>query len=239
MLVYGHSKAGKSTLSTSAPYPRLLLDVESASRFLLHLNKTYWDPMTEAPPVADGTWDTCVVNIESFDVAQKAYEWLKSGRHPFKSVIVDSISEMQVKAQEHINGRAQMKIQDWGRLLSEIGFFARDLRDLTTNRVNPIEAVVVTATLISEDGVQKPYLQGKVASQLPYFFDICGYYYIDQDVDEVGNATEVRRLFVGNNPNFETGHRVPGLDPVLTNPSIENLIEQVFGPRQSDTREEA
>lgn len=231
VLVYGHSKAGKSHLSTTAPYPRLLLDVESASRFLLHLNKIEWDPLTEPPPVADGSWDTCVVNVHKFEVAKKAYEWLLSGKHQFRSVIVDSISELQVKAQEHVNGRSQMQIQHWGQLLAEIGFLARDLRDLTTNRINPLEAVVITATLISEEGIQKPYLQGKIASQLPYFFDVCGYLYIDQEVDSEGQPSEVRRLFVGNNPNFETGNRVPGLDPILTNPNIENLIEQVFGPR--------
>ena len=39
VLVHGPSKAGKTTFANTAPYPRLLLDVESASRFLAVLER--------------------------------------------------------------------------------------------------------------------------------------------------------------------------------------------------------
>ena len=64
MLIYGPSKAGKTTLAVTAPYPRLYLDVESAARFLPIIPKL-WDPVREEPPVADGTWDTCVVSVRA------------------------------------------------------------------------------------------------------------------------------------------------------------------------------
>lgn len=232
VLVHGMSKVGKSTLSVTAPYPRLLLDVESASRFL-PVVKTYWNPLDGSPPpVADGTWDTCIVNVDKFEVVKKAYEWLASGRHQFRSVILDSISELQKKAQEDISNRKQMRNQDWGTLLAEMGYFCRDLRDLTTHRTNPIEAIVITSMSFEKDGMLKPYLQGQIVAQIPYLYDITGYYYEDQEVDPTtGHVQRVRRLLTAKHPQFEAGNRVPGLPEVITQPNIESMIESVFGPR--------
>ena len=52
-MVYGESKVGKSTFAVTAPYPRLMLDVEGGHRFLPIVVK-YWDPLREEPPIADG-----------------------------------------------------------------------------------------------------------------------------------------------------------------------------------------
>lgn len=229
VLVHGHSKVGKTTFANTAPYPRLLLDVEAASRFL-QCEKVYWDPMTDAPPAADGTWDTCIVRVTDFTTALKAYEWLKSGKHPFRSVILDSISELQVKAQELVAGRNQMKTQDWGSLLAKMAFFSRDLRDLTVQK-NPLEAVVITAMSREVEGVLKPYLQGQIASQVPYWFDVTSYLFLDQAQDENGNWHVVRKLLTDKNPQFEAGNRVPGLPIIIENPTIVGMLDTVFPPK--------
>jgi len=226
VLTHGHSKVGKTTFANTAPYPRLLLDVEAASRFL-QCKKVYWDPTADAPPVADGSWETCVVRVTDFNAALKAYEWLKSGRHPFKSVILDSISELQAKAQELVAGRNQMKTQDWGALLSKMAFFCRDLRDLTTG-ANPLEAVIITAMSREVDGVLKPYLQGQIASQIPYWFDVTSYIFIDQIQNEAGEWVTVRKLLTDKNPQFEAGNRVPGLPIIIDNPSVVGLLDLAF-----------
>lgn len=232
VLVHGFSKVGKSTLGITGPAPRLLLDVESASRFLPG-NKVYWEPDTgEAPPEPDGTWDTCVVNVRSFDTVLKAYEWLKSGRHPFRSVTLDSVSELQTKAQESINGRQQMQTQHWGQLLSKMGFFCRDLRDLTTHRDNPLEAVIITAMTKEVNGVQTPGLQGSVAAQIPYWYDLCGYYYLDQTTDESGQTVKIRRLLTEKHPQFEAGSRISGIPPVIDNPNIAMMLDKIFPTQQ-------
>lgn len=232
LLVHGAARAGKTTFAYTGPYPRLVLDVEKGSRFVKAVKKK-WDPMTEAPPVADGTWDTCVVKVENFDVALKVYEWLKSGQHQFKTVILDSISELQAKCQEQIVGRAKMQTQDWGTLLQRMSFFCRDLRDLTEHPTQPIEAVVVIAMSRSQDDIIKPYLQGQIGSQVPYWYDITGYLYVDQVQDAEGNWTEVRRLLTGKHPQYETGSRVPDLPTVLDSPNITSILDQVFGPAET------
>lgn len=239
ILVHGPAKVGKTTFAaTTPPSPRLLFDVEAASRFLKG-RKKYWDPRSEAPPEDDGTWDICVVQVQDFDIVLKGYEWLKSGKHPFKSVIVDSISELQAKVQESVAGRAQMKTQDWGQLLSKLAFFCRDLRDLTTNPVNPVQAVVVTAMSRVIDGVTKPHLQGQISQQISYWFDITSYLWVDQVQDpNTGEWTMVRRLLTDKNPQYEAGNRVPGLDVIIDHPNITQMINDVFGlaPEEETTK---
>ena len=99
ILVHADTKVGKSTFGNTTPAPRLLLDAEAAYRFLPG-TKVFWDPMTEEPPklgrgrvsakldspVEDIAWDTCVVVVREYAVLLRAYEWLNSGRHQFRSV---------------------------------------------------------------------------------------------------------------------------------------------------------
>jgi hypothetical protein len=235
LLVHGSAKSGKTTLAMTAPAPRLLFDVEKASRFLRNYRKVKWNPMDgSAPPAYDGTWDTCVVIVNDFEEVAKAHEWLKSGQHPFKSVILDSISELQNKCMEGIVGRKQAKTQDWGTLLQRMGGFARDLRDLTTNPVNPIEAVVITSMSVDENDLIKPYLQGGLKAQIPYLYDITGYLFVQQVYSEATNEyVDVRRLLTQKHENYEAGERVQGMLPKYVDyPNIEQMLETIFGPTE-------
>lgn len=228
ILVHGPTKVGKSTFSVTGPYPTLFMDVEKAARFLKGRKKR-WNPLTESPPVHDGTWDICVVNVDSWEKATKSYEWLKGGKHPFRSVVLDSISELQAKAQEFVAGRNQMKTQDWGTLLSKMAFYCRDLRDLTTADNSQIEAVVITAMSREVDGVFKPYLQGQISALVSFWFDITGYLWVEQVADADGVVTDVRKLMTGKHPQFETGNRVPDLPYIIENPNVTGILNSIFG----------
>lgn len=241
VLVHGPSKAGKSTLANTAPAPRLMMDVEAAARFLPG-KKVYWDPMnpkTPKPPKADGTWETCVVVTDSYEVALKTYDWLKSGKHDFRSVILDSISELQAKIQEAVNSRNKMQIQHWGELGSKLAFFCRDLRDLTGRPDSPIDAVVITAmSKESEDGHVKPFLQGQTVNQLPYWFDVAAYLYVDNVEDDEGNDVRERFLLVEPMNNILAGNRVGGrLPEIIEAPNVADMITAVFGPVDEDEEE--
>ena len=212
IMVYGESKVGKSTFAVTAPYPRLMLDVEGGHRFL-PINVKYWDPIREEPPVADGTWDTVVVQVRDYDVVMKTFQWLQSGKHQFKSLIIDSISELQVKCMDNIAGTEQMKMQQWGELLRHMGALLRDLRDLTMHPTQPLEAVVLTAMARKgQDGVYRPYLQGQLAVQAPYFYDILGAITVEQvaNPDPMQAPYKVRRMYVERTPDYEAGERVQG-----------------------------
>ena len=212
LLVYGASKCGKSSLSVTSPQPRLYLDVEFGHKFL-PINVKYWDPRVDAPPEYDGTWDTCVVPVRDYDVMLQTYAWLQSGRHPFKSVVIDSISELQVKCIDKITGTEQMKMQHWGDLLRHMSGLLRDLRDLTMHPTNPLEAVVLTSMAREGgDGKYHPYLQGQVATIAPYLFDVIGFMRVEEfpHPDPTQPAYKVRRMYVESTSFAEAGERVQG-----------------------------
>jgi hypothetical protein len=230
ILVHGPAGSGKSTLALSGPLPCLMFDVERASRFV-RLRKKFWNPLTEQMPVWDGTWDVCVVKVKTWDIAKKAYEYLKAGQHPFRSVSVDSISEAQVKSMEEINGRNQMQTHHWGRLLQNMGGFMRDLRDIVDDDDSAIESMVLICTSQEKEGRWRPYLQGSIKDVAPYLFDMTAYLYVDQEMDPTTNTpVEVRKLFTGSHPMYEAKSRVPGFPATISNPTISSILDHAFGP---------
>lgn len=232
-----------STFAATAPYPRLMLDVEGGSRFL-PIKTVSWDPRTGAPPKADGTWDTCVVVTRSYDDMVQTYQWLQSGKHQFASLIIDSVSELQVKLIEQISGREQMQMQAWGTLLRQFTGLLRDLRDLTMHATNPLKAVVLVAMeKETHDGQIVPYLQGQSAVTLPYITDITGYLRVDtvQNPDPTMPPYKVRRLYISPDDRYIAGERVGGrLGDVIEQQdlSIEMMIERVYGAPVADTVKE-
>jgi hypothetical protein len=236
MLIYGESGAGKSSLAATAPYPRLMLDVETGHRFL-PISVRYWNPFSEPAPIADGTWDTCVVSCDNYAVVLKAYQVLRSGQHQFRSLIIDSVSELQVKLLDQLVGTEQVKMQQWGDVLRQLGGLLRDVRDLTMHPTNPLEAVVLTAMAKADkEGKFHPYLQGQLAVVIPYFYDIMGALVIETypNPDPTQPAQRFRRLYVEGTNKYEAKERVQGrLGQIVEQDylNIDTMITAVFGPR--------
>lgn len=229
VLLYGASKAGKSTASVTTVAPRLYFDVEAASRFL-PIQRVNWNP-SEPPPEADGTWDTAVVQTRSWADVEKAYQWLASGRHPFRSVIIDSISELQNRFLEQEAGRSQPTMQQFGSTYRAVGGLVRDVRDLTVHPTNPITQVVLVAMAKQgQDGRWHPWVIGQLATVLPYLLDVTGYLYIDAVVDPItGEVAEHRKLLTRPTADFEAGERVGGrIARIIENPRLDQMLAQVF-----------
>lgn len=231
LIVHGGSKAGKSTITNTTFPPRLLIDAEMAYRFLPGV-KVFWDPKTEAPPEHNGLWETCVVIVREYADMSKAYEWLNSGQHPFRSLGIDSVSEIQSRCRDQLTASGQMSQQLWGDLLYEMDKLVRGFRDLTEHPINPIEVVVLTAMTQMKDGKYRPYVQGALQVKLPYFLDVIGYLYVAAETDPT-DPTKVlapqRQMLVNPHDMFEAGERVQGRLPnPVRNPTIPEMLALVF-----------
>ena len=222
ILVHGWSGVGKSTFAATAPGPVLILDAESGSDYL-DGETVHWDPVSENPPEA-GTWKFCVVNVLDYQTVVTAYDWLASGEHPFASVVLDSVSEIQQRCIDSIAGANQMRTQDWGELLRTVAGQIRKFRDLKSHPVKPLWAVVFVAMTDQKDGKWKPLVQGKLQSFLPYYVDACGWLYVEPD--EFGN--EQRKLLIGPHQEFEAKERMGGrLPKVVVDPSIKEMLREL------------
>lgn len=246
LLVHAASKVGKTTLSATAPRPICHLDAEGGSKFLPvsdslsrrlghPLRMIEWDPR-QPPPVWDGTWDVAVVRVSSWAVVQQVYSWLQAGQHMFQTVVVDSISEIQRRAKQQLVGTEEMRIQNWGQLLTVMDNVIRGFRDLTIDPYNQIRvAVFIAETRQNQENKWIPYMQGQISVSLPYWMDIVGYLFVDQvpggTDPQTGQPVTVplRRLLVATNPMYEAGERVQGrVGPVIDDPDISQILERVY-----------
>jgi hypothetical protein len=222
-LFHGPSKAGKTWLADSAPAPRLILDAESNTRFLKS-KKTYWKPTEGAPPVDDGSWETCIAYIRDFNTLKMAYQWLASGKHPFNSVAIDSISESQQRCVDAIVGTEQLKLQDWGTLLREMSTLVRQYRDLLVHPTKPLQCVIITAmTKENQAGQSVPYVQGQLATSLPYYIDVLGY--LKGSWGEDGKFSNA--LLTKPHDRFAAGDRTGVFPVIITNPNLTEMLELV------------
>lgn len=243
ILVHADSKVGKTTFSATSPQPILALDAEGGWKFI-PLRKVLWDPQQGPPPAYDGTWDVCVVMVRDWATVQMVEQWLVSGQHHFKSLVVDSISEIQRRCKANMVGTEQMKMQDWGQLLALMDATIRGLRDLTLHPTNPLQAVVFIAeTRQSQSGKWKPYMQGQISVALPYWMDIVGYLFVQDTLDANGQPSgKMRRLLISPHNDFEAGERVQGrLGGVVDHPNVAAMLQAVYPQLQqqetNDTQE--
>ena len=228
ILIHAGAKVGKSTVSSTAPTPVLVLDAEGSWRFI-KTRKIHWDPMTQGIPRHDGTWDACIVTITQWAQVQMVFRHLTQSEHDFVSVVIDSITEIQRRLKANLKGTEAMQMQDWGQLLTQMDSTIRAFRDLTMI-AGPTRCVVMIAETREDKGKWKPYMQGQIGVSLPYLVDICGYLYVDMAPDDDGQPTrKIRKLWVGSHPQFEAGERVQGtLGDVVSEPNIDSMIKTIF-----------
>lgn len=246
ILVHAASKVGKSTLAGTAPPPLVIFDAEGSTKFL-PLRKIAWDPTREEPPQWDGTWDAAVVNVHDYDMLDQGYRWLLSGKHQFKSVVLDSISEMQRKLKNKLVGINRMQRDNWDDLLRSMDGLLRGFRDLNQHPHNPIQVAVFVAETRLVEGKYKPNLQGQIATAVPYWFDLVGYMWVEPQVgadgspvrDEHGRPQKLRKLLISaDNPLFEAGERVHGrLPDIVEQPNLTTMLHQVYPHLNSNGQE--
>lgn len=241
MLVHGESKVGKTTLAATAPMPLLALDAEGGWKWIAgtknpNTGEPYrrvdWDPMGP-PPEHDGTWDFCVVNVQKWKTVLDVYRWLTQAPHPFVSLAVDSITEIQRRCRQNIVGTDAMQMQQWGELLAQMEGVIRGYRDLANDTHNNINTVVFIAESKERGKSQKisPSMQGQIITSMPYWMDVVGYLYPERTPDENGqpNGPIVRRLVVEQNDEVEAGNRVQGrLGMVVDRPNILKVLKKIY-----------
>lgn len=205
-LIHGASGAGKSWLAATAPKPLLVLDAEGRARYAPSGPKVYWNPAAEAPP-ALGTlveyngqmvpWQTCIVQVVDYRTVDAAYQWLRSGQHPFMSVVMDSLMEVQRRCIDSlVPGTQALERDHYGTLLREIEKKVREYRDLVLIPQNGIKVVLFITGSNTE--TYKPLLTGAIREQLPYYIDVVGYLFKAMQPD----SSWLRQLLVDEQPPF-------------------------------------
>lgn len=249
ILAYGGAGTGKTTLGLTGPSPTLLLDSETGSRFIDKKRKVMWNPAKgEAIPDISGIKDAVVVvRIAEWGNVEAVMKHLRSHKHPFRTLVFDSISEVQNKAKKHINS-GQFKIQDWGELGRAMGDLLRELRDIAADPDSPIMVLYQISIAEHSPATDEspetwgPLLEGSVRKIAPYLFDITALISMDMvpsnPNDPFSPKVKSQSFYTdSSNPNISAKSRVPGLPGNIRDLTLTGLYRNIFGEEPEPTPE--
>jgi hypothetical protein len=236
---YGRSGTGKTTLAGSFPGPVYLVDIDDDG----------WDSVSDVK-------DLEVTEPKTWEALEEVYWWLKAGDHDFKTVVLDTITNMQTlairkvlqdkkKSTERAGDWGTMTKREWGDVAQLMKSWISNWRDLDMEVVFIAQDRLfnfggdeeeVDAELAPEVG---PRLSPSVASALNAAVSVIGNTFIretEYTKEVAGKKKQLTRieycLRVGPNPVYITKMRKPigiKLPPVIIDPTYEELIDIIEG----------
>lgn len=210
ILIYGDSGTGKTTLAGSADAvpsmrPVLFVDIEGGTESLKH---SYPEVQT--------------VRVQTWKEMQAVYDALYSDDHPFRTVVMDSLTEIQkFNMYTIMNDLAQKRpdldpdvpgMREWGKNLEQIRKMVRGFRDLPMH-------TIFTALAKDDKNARtgfvttKPSLSGKMADEVAGFLDVVAYYYVKQIGD--GSDAEFKRLLLTQKTDAQVAKDRTGKLPMI------------------------
>lgn len=230
ILVYGDPGAGKTVLagsadSVAAMSPVLFIDIEGGTFSIRERN-----------PNVD------VVRVKSWNDMQQVYNALYSGDHDYKTVVLDSLTEIQKFSMYNIMKQLIKEdpdrdpdipsMREWGKNIEQIRLLVRAFRDLPMN--------TIFTALAKEDKDPKtgklknrPSLSGKLANEVAGFLDIVGYLYT-KPIDGVYH----RLLLTQPTDQHVAKDRSDNFPQILQDPTMETVYDIAMGKVEVDQQPE-
>lgn len=236
-LLHGDSGSGKTRLLDTMPGKRLVFDAEGGISFT-DSKKVEWK-VSDDWPDPGGDWETAVCEIVDYETIRRGYKRLNRGDHPFDSIGIDSLTELQKRCKDAIVGQSSMEWDDWSALLRRMEGLIRNFRDLKMHPKNPVKCVAFTALTgkREDEGRYRPNVQGALRDSLPGFVDVVGYLYTKTET-ETGATTH--KMLTHLTPSYLAKDRTDKLPPVVKlgtkskeetkyEITIQDLLDIIFG----------
>jgi hypothetical protein len=225
ILIYGDSGTGKTTLAGSASTvpemnPVLFIDIEGGTQSLRH---SY--PNVET------------VRIQTWKEMQEVYNALYLGGHGFRTIVLDSLTEIQKFNMYTIMEKAVAdrpnadldvpSMREWGINLEQIRRLVRGFRDLE------MHTIFTALSKLDKDQktgltTMKPSLSGKMADEVAAFLDIVCYYYVKQV--GVGEQMEFKRLLLTQKTESQIAKDRSGRLPmIIESPTMTEIHRHMIG----------
>lgn len=178
VLIYGASKSGKTTFAGTAKNA-VFASAEGGLLSIADKHPNY-------------------AKIETLRDLNDFYLFLRGGKHEYKTVIIDSLTEINdiIKAGIEKKTGHPMEQRDWGEHTEAIMKLLRDFRGLPMNVI-----FIATEKYISdEDKIKKivPMIDGKAATKIAQFMDVVAYIHVENDGRSWIEVTRNKKLLTGD-----------------------------------------
>lgn len=227
ILVYGDPGVGKTVLAGSASAveamsPVLIIDIEGGT---LSLESMYPDVET--------------IEVKTWKDMMKVYNSLRKGEGGYKTVVLDSLTEIQKFSMDLImkdvvdeNSSRDPDVpgmREWGKNVNQTRQLVRLFRDLKMN-------VIFTALSEVKDNEKtgkttiKPSLSGKVKNEIAGFVDIVAYMYVKVRKDQ-----QQRLLLTSVTDQVTAKDRSGRLPMVVEEPTMPMLWSYMYDADNGNT----
>ena len=245
VMVYGDSGAGKTLLAGTSAFvrelsPVLFIDVEGGTHTLSHFQDNSDIDIIPDPEDKGRT-------LKWTDI-QAIYNDLYTGRHPYRTVVIDSLTEMQKLAMNYVLGNEKKmdfdvegnlpQFKDWHVNTEQMRRMVRAFRDLPINTIFTAlsDDKVDPRTAQSENPriIKTPSFTKKLAQEIPAFFDMVFYLY-----SKARGTNNVRYIQTDKDNSVVAKCRVNGIPMTIENPDMEVLYDMLIRnpPAPGETRE--
>lgn len=225
LLVYGGIGSGKTHLLATAyeveeMYPILYLDAEKGTLTI----KKFKIPEEKMR----------VIRVNKIDDLSPIYEWLARDNHGFKTVVLDSLTEVHSQSLEEVLKEAAAKNsnqdedvasqREWGKSGEQIKRMVRAFRDL------PMHALFAAGDNWRTDGrdgkmYTQPDLPGQLARKVPGYVDECFYLYTK--LNTKGDNT-TRYALTQKTPKEIAKDRSGNFPLVVEEPTMTMIYDTIF-----------
>lgn len=224
LLTYGAPGSGKSNLMSTLPDPLVVLLTEKHGAMTIkRVNPNAKIIFVEdKKKVVNGK---VVVAKTAAQVIYEVLEKLATEDHPYVSVALDSLTDMQQILLSHMKGGkpgAKVSLPEWGKLIDETKFLIKKFRDL-----NMHVGIICLSDEVQDNNnrmIYRPQLAGKkLPSSLVQYFNLCCFQRKVRDPDAVGGAT-YEAVFDAGDEYYTKTH--PALDPIEP-PTVRGFIDKI------------
>lgn len=201
MLVYGESGVGKTVFASTWPDCAFLdLDrgMASIKKRVFQFRIEYWEDLLEA------------------------IDYLKTQKTPFRTVVMDSLNELQNLSLRHIVSAYSVRRpydslpsqSDYGKMLDDFDLVVREIRAI---RKNIVFIAQVAPRTYETDPVQPQFTGKATARNISRMMDVIGY------LDKRESEGKKKRVMVFDAVNFVTKDRSDRLPQSIEDPTYEAL----------------
>lgn len=230
ILVYGKSGVGKTTFAGSADAvpalrPVIVVDIEGGTE---SLRNSY--PGVET------------VRVTTWKEMQQVYNTLYEGKHEYRTVVLDSLTEIQKFNMYNImHDLVALKpdidpdipdMRMWGKNIEQLRRFIRGFRDLP---MNTVFTALVKEDKDSKTGAitMKPMMSGKLADETAAFLDIVTYMYVKQ-VSKDDEVVTKRLMLTQATESQVAKDRSGRLPTIIESPDLGEMYKLIYPTQTKD-----